>query len=160
MPDTPLNPDALEAARLVYGGLTECEAASDCDDCDECQVEAGEIIRAYLAVAQPGTQKITDAEWQEFQAIPDQGYSHRSWVDARIAERVAVAQPEVNSVEELDQLPVGSLIMMRGVVAPFLRTDDGWESTRTPGKPVWDYTTNPSYLPARLLYLPEVNDGR
>lgn len=31
---------------------------------------------------------ITDAEWREFQAIPEQGYSHRHWVDARIAERV------------------------------------------------------------------------
>lgn len=31
---------------------------------------------------------ITDAEWREFQAIPEQGYSHRHWVDARIGERV------------------------------------------------------------------------
>ena len=78
------------------------------------------------------------------------------------ADALAVAQPEVNSVEELDQLPIGSLIMMSGVVAPFLHTDDGWESTRTPGKPVWDYTTNPSYLPARVLYRPtkESTNGR
>ena len=69
---------------------------------------------------------------------------------------LAVAQPEVNSLEELDALPVGSLIMMSGVVAPFLHTDDGWESTRTPGKPVWDYTNNPHYFPARVLYRPEV----
>lgn len=80
---------------------------------------------------------------------------------ARVARRavsayLTAAQPVVNSVEELDQLPVGSLIMMRGVVAPFLHTDDGWESTRTPGKPVWDYTTNPSYLPARVLHRPVV----
>lgn len=32
---------------------------------------------------------LTDAEWREFQSIPDQGYSHRAWIDARIAERVA-----------------------------------------------------------------------
>ena len=29
---------------------------------------------------------LTDEEWAEFQAIPDQGYSHRAWVDARIKE--------------------------------------------------------------------------
>lgn len=32
----------------------------------------------------------TDKEWAEYQAIPDQGYSHRHWLDqraARIAER-------------------------------------------------------------------------
>lgn len=40
--------------------------------------------------------ELTNAEWREFQAIPDQGYSHRVWINARIAERVAVAQPEVN----------------------------------------------------------------
>ncbi|MGP9528615.1 hypothetical protein [Glutamicibacter sp. AOP5-A2-18] len=78
----------------------------------------------------------------------------------RIARRaitayLAVAQPVVSSVEELDKLQVGSLIMMSGVVAPFLHTDDGWESTRTPGKRVWDYTNNPHYLPARVLYRPE-----
>lgn len=32
---------------------------------------------------------ITDEEWRAFQAIPDQGYSHRAWVDARIAERLS-----------------------------------------------------------------------
>jgi hypothetical protein len=33
--------------------------------------------------------KLTDAEWRQFQAIPEQGYSHRAWIDARIGERVA-----------------------------------------------------------------------
>lgn len=27
----------------------------------------------------------TDAEWREYQAIPDQGYSHRAWLDDRAA---------------------------------------------------------------------------
>lgn len=87
----PLNPDALAQAKAaavdcrINGGSTE--------DVAECAVEA------YLAVAQPVAQKLTDAEWQEFQAIPDQGYSHRAWVDARIAERVVAAQPEVNSFD-------------------------------------------------------------
>ena len=87
----------------------------------------------------------------------DKAYTAFEWTgnfNRAIRSYLAVAQPVVNSVEELDQLPIGSLIMMSGVVAPFLHTDDGWESTRTPGKPVWDYTANPSYLPARVLYRP------
>lgn len=32
--------------------------------------------------------KLTDVEWRDFQAIPDQGYSHRAWVDHKIDERV------------------------------------------------------------------------
>ncbi len=44
-----------------------------------------------LTVAQPETQKLTDAEWLEFQVIPDEGYSHCAWIVARIAERVTVA---------------------------------------------------------------------
>ena len=94
-------------------------------------------------------------EWDDGKADTGHVATH---IANRLAENgvttLAVAQPEVTSVEELDQLPIGSLIMMSGVVAPFLHTDDGWESTRTPGKPVWDYTTNPSYLPARVLYRP------
>lgn len=31
---------------------------------------------------------ITDAEWREFQAIPEQGYSHRAWVDEAIRKRL------------------------------------------------------------------------
>lgn len=39
--------------------------------------------------------ELTDSEWREFQAIPDQGYSHRAWVDARIAERTTALLAEV-----------------------------------------------------------------
>lgn len=38
--------------------------------------------------------KLTDAEWRAFQSIPDQGYSHRAWVDHRIAERIHAAQAD------------------------------------------------------------------
>ncbi|QUY60878.1 Hypotetical protein [Gulosibacter molinativorax] len=33
--------------------------------------------------------ELTDAEWREFQAIPEQGFSHRDWVNARIRDRAA-----------------------------------------------------------------------
>lgn len=99
----PLNPDALEAAaaaaRIDWSGRTDWNGAPN-----SIQIEYRNLARAavaaYLAVSQPVAQKLTDAEWQEFQAIPDQGYSHRAWVDARIAEHVTVAQPEVNSAVE------------------------------------------------------------
>lgn len=35
--------------------------------------------------------QLTAEEWRYFQNIPEQGYSHRGWVDARIRERVALA---------------------------------------------------------------------
>lgn len=77
--------DLADVAKRAVDGLKEQTDVQSVDN--------------YLAAAQPVAQKITDVEWQAFQAIPDQGYSHRSWVDARIAERVAVAQPVVNSFD-------------------------------------------------------------
>lgn len=35
--------------------------------------------------------ELTSEEWREFQAIPEQGYSHRAWVDHKIAQRVEAA---------------------------------------------------------------------
>lgn len=32
--------------------------------------------------------ELMDAEWRAFQAIPDQGFSHRAWIDAKIGQRV------------------------------------------------------------------------
>ena len=110
MPDTPLNPDALEAARLVYGRLTECEGDSDCD---ECQVEASQIIRAYLAVA----------------------------------------QPEVNSVE-LDRLPIGSIVLdATGTTRTYVASEYGAYYADCYGE------DGVLELPARVLYRPEVNNG-
>lgn len=38
--------------------------------------------------------QITDAEWRAFQSIPDQGYSHRAWLDNLVRERMAQAFDE------------------------------------------------------------------
>ncbi|RRJ85921.1 hypothetical protein EG850_11080 [Gulosibacter macacae] len=32
--------------------------------------------------------RITDEEWREFQEIPEQGFSHRAWVDCRLQQRI------------------------------------------------------------------------
>ncbi len=42
--------------------------------------------------------ELTDAEWQEFQNIPEQGYSHRDWVNAKIKERVNAALAETETI--------------------------------------------------------------
>lgn len=44
--------------------------------------------------------KITDDEWREFQSIPEEGHSHRAWVDERIRERVESVIGESTVVEE------------------------------------------------------------
>lgn len=44
-----------------------------------------------IAAAGHGAEPLTDAEWREFQNIPEQGYSRRTWVDKQIAKRVAAA---------------------------------------------------------------------
>lgn len=50
---------------------------------------------------------LTNGEWREFQRIPEQGYSHRHWVDTKIAER-SRAQFEAGlraAREAVDDLP-------------------------------------------------------
>lgn len=41
-----------------------------------------------MTTSKPDVQALTDAEWREFQSIPEQGYSHRHWVDYKIQGRV------------------------------------------------------------------------
>ena len=48
--------------------------------------------------------KLTDEEWREFQSIPEQWFSHRAWVDARIAERVADERAKRPDREQIDRI--------------------------------------------------------
>lgn len=41
-----------------------------------------------------GTYRLTDTEWREYQNIPEQGYSHRAWIDHKIAERLQAVAAE------------------------------------------------------------------
>lgn len=41
--------------------------------------------------------ELTNAEWRAFQAIPDQGHSHRWWVNERIRERLAARDAGVKA---------------------------------------------------------------
>lgn len=63
------------------------------------------------------------------------------------------AEETVTTVEALDALPVGSVVQMTGTRAPFYRHSEGWFSTWTEGKPVYDYI-RAEHLPARVLYRP------
>ena len=49
-------------------------------------------MEAARAAQEPTDAALTDAEWREFQSIPDQGYSHRAWVDQKITERLSAAR--------------------------------------------------------------------
>lgn len=42
--------------------------------------------------------KLTDNEWRDFQSIPEQGYSHRHWIDYHIAVRIAKAFEEAAEI--------------------------------------------------------------
>lgn len=33
--------------------------------------------------------RLTDEQWRDFQNIPDQGYSHRAWIDHKLAQAEA-----------------------------------------------------------------------
>ncbi|MGP9033657.1 hypothetical protein ACT17S_11365 [Glutamicibacter mysorens] len=130
MPDTPLNPDALEAAsRTVHPGY-----------------------------------------WNLIDKYPEERIAQKSKSNlieeahSTVSAYLAVAQPEVNSVEELDALPVGTVVLSTAYVAK----QDGYEYPCAFQKL---YTgewhrggrlsdTHPDYfLPARVLCHPEVSDA-
>jgi hypothetical protein len=57
-----------------------------------------ELADALESVTVPSENTaLTDAEWREFQAIPDQGYSHRHWVDMKIQSRLPVPVEQMES---------------------------------------------------------------
>lgn len=121
MPDTPLNPDALEAASRV----NDPEAWSMIDDIPN----------------DPGAMRLRES------LIAEAGRT--------VSAYLAVAQPEVNSVEELDALPIGSVVIINGTM---LQADDR-DDYGTMWSRVRDIDAYPSEalaLPARVLYRPEV----
>lgn len=117
MPDTPLNPDALEAGHEAYR-------------------------RAYFKDGAPAPRCF----------------------EKGLSAYLAAALPEVTSVEELDQLPIGSAVLSEKYIAQQeaeeypcvfqkLYTGDWHRGGRSSD-------THPDYfLPARVLYRPEVNDA-
>ena len=76
--------------------------------------QAGERIAAALV--------LTDAEWREFQQIPDQGYSHRAWLDARAAriaraDSAAPARPTTDDRRWADKVADGCAEAARAALA-------------------------------------------
>jgi len=71
---------------------------------------------------------------------------------------LAVAQPVVNSVEELDALPVGTVVIINGTM---FQADDRdvygtmWSRVRD----IDACSSESLALPARVLYRPEANDA-
>lgn len=84
--------------------------------------------------------------------------AYRKLARAVVSAYLAVAQPEVNSVEELDQLPSHTVIEEheQGHGVLIKRGPRSWECLThyVSGLPSGDIE-----LPARVLYRPEVNDA-
>lgn len=115
----------------------------------------------------PDAEMVHAIMWKD---LPFGGKGAHVQLDANAAHKViellkphlAVAQPEVNSVEELDQLPIGSAVLSEKYIAQQeaeeypcvfqkLYTGDWHRGGRSSD-------THPDYfLPARVLYRPEVN---
>lgn len=118
MPDTPLNPDALEAATRAVS--------------------------------------LAEREMHTNESLGKQRHIARRAVSAYLA----AALPEVSSVEELDQLPHGAIVLDADD-DPMMLSPDGegnadWVRFYDPG---W-YGSDHVALPARVLYSPGVNDGQ
>ena len=123
MPDTPLNPDALEAvARERYESRRSFEDLPPWDDLLERNRKA------------------------EIRALGN-----------RVSAYLAIAQPEVTSVEALDQLPVGTVVIINGTMLQAFDKDDYgtmWSRVRD----IDAYQSDALALPARVLYRPEVDE--
>lgn len=125
MPDTQLNPDALEAA-----------------------------ARALLAMQQPEVS--ADYAWNV--QFDDGREELRKEAAAAVSAYLAVALPEVTSVEELDALPIGAVIVINGTMLQAEDRDDYgtmWSRVRD----IDAYPSDALALPARVLHIPEVNDA-
>lgn len=119
MPDTPLNPDALEAAAKALWEWWNPELPWEEND------------------------DRTKEQWRDEMA------------KAALSAYLAVAQPEVKSVEELDALPIGTVVYANNHIGPAERFDIGWMgcgNTAAWSSPVLARDG----LPARVLYRPEV----
>ena len=140
MTNTPLNPDAVRAALTWFAeavGEVEVKHADD-------GTRPGDYWNGYRAAKN----EIADllAEPKLIEKATNAG--------------LAVAQPVVNNVEELNKLPVGAVVLSEGYMAR-------QEGEEYPGVFQKLYTgdwhrggrssdTHPDYfLPARVLYLPE-----
>ncbi len=81
-------PEGADLATLIAHHRAQAGAAT-----------AFEMLAAQGRSAEP----LSDGEWRAFQAIPEQGYSHRHWVDTKIAQRVAASAPREPWLEKIRQ---------------------------------------------------------
>lgn len=72
------------------GGCKGGDPTCPCQDGDQCHYEGDNPM---VPRNKTGARPLTDEEWREFQQIPEEGHSHRAWVDWKIQERAA----EVNA---------------------------------------------------------------
>lgn len=61
---------------------------------DTCKHCGDRIVRTHSAIFESDRERLSDAEWREFQQMPEEGVSHRRWVDGKIAARLAAVKAE------------------------------------------------------------------
>lgn len=78
----------IEQARDIHLGRFDGAVAWDAHGALTAALERAEnAARALLDESVPADEfKFTDAQWREYQAIPDQGYSHRHWIEHQVNE--------------------------------------------------------------------------
>lgn len=73
---------------------------------------------------------LTDAEWLAFQRLPEEGHSHRAWVDARIRERAARAVKD--ALAQLDGSAASRLSLATGLSAEEIEDLGGLSAPASP----------------------------
>lgn len=137
MPDTPLNPDALEAALAWFA---QAVAEVDVKFADD-GTRPGDYWTGYRTAKNEIADLLTEPKL----------------ISKAVKAGIAVALPEVTSVEELHQLPSGSIVRASGGSA-WKKFGSGWGAWFKAGDSL-DYEASIVALPARVLYRPEVNDA-
>lgn len=100
-----------------------------------------------------------DALEAAYIAVSDESWlgstAARSIANAAVTAYLAVAQPEVNTVGELNALPIGTVVYAANNIGPAERFDVGWMGCGNTA--AWSSAVLAGDgLPARVLYRPEV----
>lgn len=152
MNQPPLNPDAL---RRAADAVSELYADGHCPKAED----AAEVaVSAYLAAALP---EVTQSEELSIligdvkTAIDHEHIDPREFIDLNdvLWALEAQAKPEVTSVEELDQLPVGAVVYASNHIGPAEKFAVGWMGCGN--NAAWSSALLArDGLPARVLYRP------
>ena len=133
------------------------------------------LADALESLSAPSGDTLTDAEWREFQSIPEQGYSHRAWVDYKIAQRRRPSPVTREALRETvyEVLHIGPVVdaIVDAVLSRFPRPRalaNGIDTTKSPalaaGKQAAEFgirlsSTECAYIAEAVLAASGLRDG-